>query len=96
MIRALWDVEQPGRSAASRAPTTGSTGAARGPAPRARRSSIWIGAYKPRMLALTGRKADGWLPSQSYLQPGDLAAGNAAIDAAAERTVATRARSAGC
>jgi hypothetical protein len=44
---------------------------------------IWIGAYKPRMLALTGRKADGWLPSLSYLQPGDLAAGNAAIDVAA-------------
>ena len=44
---------------------------------------IWIGAYKPRMLALTGRKADGWLPSQAYLEPGDLAAGNAAIDEAA-------------
>jgi alkanesulfonate monooxygenase SsuD/methylene tetrahydromethanopterin reductase-like flavin-dependent oxidoreductase (luciferase family) len=24
---------------------------------------IWIGAYKPRMLDLTGRLADGWLPS---------------------------------
>jgi len=45
--------------------------------------SVWIGAYKPRMLELTGRKADGWLPSLSYLQPGDLAAGNAAIDVAA-------------
>ena len=57
-------------------------GAARGPAP-AHPVEIWIGAYKPRMLALTGRKGDGWLPSLSYLQPGDLAAGNAAIDAAA-------------
>ena len=28
---------------------------------------IWIGAYKPRMLRLTGEKGDGWLPSQSYL-----------------------------
>ena len=35
------------------------------------------------MLALTGRKGDGWLPSLPYLQPGDLAAGNAAIDRAA-------------
>jgi alkanesulfonate monooxygenase SsuD/methylene tetrahydromethanopterin reductase-like flavin-dependent oxidoreductase (luciferase family) len=25
--------------------------------------SIWLGAYKPRMLSLTGRLADGWLPS---------------------------------
>jgi alkanesulfonate monooxygenase SsuD/methylene tetrahydromethanopterin reductase-like flavin-dependent oxidoreductase (luciferase family) len=44
---------------------------------------IWVGAYKPRMLALTGRKGDGWLPSLTYLKPGDLARGNAAIDAAA-------------
>jgi hypothetical protein len=35
------------------------------------------------MLALTGRKADGWIPSLAYLQPGDLEAGNARIDAAA-------------
>ena len=53
-----------------------------GPAPR-HAIELWIGAYKPRMLALTGRKGDGWLPSLSYLQPGDLAKGNAAIDAAA-------------
>src|SRR6478609_5993191 len=44
---------------------------------------IWLGAYKPRMLGLVGRKADGWLPSLGYLQPGDLAAGNARIDEAA-------------
>ena len=24
---------------------------------------IWLGAYKPRMLKLTGAKADGWVPS---------------------------------
>src|SRR3954470_18747308 len=58
-------------------------GAKRGPAP-AHTVSIWLGAYKPRMLALTGRRADGWLPSLSYLKPGDLAAGNALIDDAAE------------
>jgi alkanesulfonate monooxygenase SsuD/methylene tetrahydromethanopterin reductase-like flavin-dependent oxidoreductase (luciferase family) len=33
-----------------------------GPPPR-HDIEIWIGAYKPRMLALTGRLADGWLPS---------------------------------
>lgn len=58
-------------------------GAKRGPAP-AHDVSIWLGAYKPRMLALTGRRADGWLPSLEYLQPGDLAAGNAIIDEAAQ------------
>ncbi|MGY1856938.1 LLM class flavin-dependent oxidoreductase [Modestobacter sp. SYSU DS0290] len=57
-------------------------GAKRGPAP-AHDVGIWLGAYKPRMLALTGRRADGWLPSLSYLQPGDLARGNAVIDEAA-------------
>jgi hemerythrin-like domain-containing protein len=46
---------------------------------------IWLGAYKPGMLALTGRAADGWLPSLSYLQPGDLAAGNKLIDEAAQQ-----------
>lgn len=56
-------------------------GAKRGPAP-AHDVSIWLGAYKRRMLALTGRRADGWLPSMAYLQPGDLAAGNAVIDEA--------------
>jgi alkanesulfonate monooxygenase SsuD/methylene tetrahydromethanopterin reductase-like flavin-dependent oxidoreductase (luciferase family) len=30
-----------------------------GPAP-AHDMPIWLGAYKPRMLRLTGRKADGW------------------------------------
>src|SRR6185436_18106709 len=57
-------------------------GAKRGPAP-AHEVPIWLGAYKPRMLRLVGAKADGWLPSLSYLKPGDLAKGNAIIDEAA-------------
>ncbi|GAA0562080.1 hypothetical protein GCM10010172_51560 [Paractinoplanes ferrugineus] len=57
-------------------------GAKRGPAP-AHEVPIWLGAYKPRMLRLVGAKADGWLPSLSYLKPGDLARGNEIIDAAA-------------
>jgi alkanesulfonate monooxygenase SsuD/methylene tetrahydromethanopterin reductase-like flavin-dependent oxidoreductase (luciferase family) len=31
--------------------------------PPAHDIGIWLGAYKPRMLALTGRLADGWVPS---------------------------------
>src|SRR5919197_5243826 len=58
-------------------------GAKRGPEP-AHDMQIWLGALKPRMLRLIGEKADGWLPSSSYLQPGDLARGNRIIDEAAE------------
>jgi alkanesulfonate monooxygenase SsuD/methylene tetrahydromethanopterin reductase-like flavin-dependent oxidoreductase (luciferase family) len=57
-------------------------GAKRGPAP-AHEVPIWLGAYKPRMLRLVGAKADGWLPSLGYLQPGDLKRGNEIIDEAA-------------
>jgi alkanesulfonate monooxygenase SsuD/methylene tetrahydromethanopterin reductase-like flavin-dependent oxidoreductase (luciferase family) len=41
---------------------------------------IWLGAYKPRMLSLVGRAADGWLPSFGYVQPADLLEGNRRID----------------
>jgi len=59
-------------------------GAKRGPAP-AHDIGIWLGAYKPRMLRLTGAKADGWLPSLAYVQGLDeLAADNRIIDEAAE------------
>ncbi len=57
-------------------------GAHPGPAP-AHDVEIWLGAYKRRMLALTGAKADGWLPSMGYADPEDLPAMNAAIDEAA-------------
>ena len=81
IIRGIWDVDE-------RAPLRvhgtyhSVDGAKRGPAP-AHDVPIWLGAYKPRMLDLVGRKADGWLPSLGYLQPGALAAGNATIDDAA-------------
>jgi alkanesulfonate monooxygenase SsuD/methylene tetrahydromethanopterin reductase-like flavin-dependent oxidoreductase (luciferase family) len=44
---------------------------------------IWLGAYRPRMLALIGRAADGWVPSLGYVQPADLLEGNRRIDEAA-------------
>jgi alkanesulfonate monooxygenase SsuD/methylene tetrahydromethanopterin reductase-like flavin-dependent oxidoreductase (luciferase family) len=44
---------------------------------------IWIGAVKPRMLRVTGRLADGWLPSMGYVPPEALPEMNAVIDEAA-------------
>ncbi|WP_328519636.1 LLM class flavin-dependent oxidoreductase [Kribbella sp. NBC_00359] len=58
------------------------SGAKRGPEP-AHDVEIWLGAYKPRMLALTGRAANGWLPTSAYSGPDQLAAMNKIIDEAA-------------
>ncbi|MEV4458139.1 LLM class flavin-dependent oxidoreductase [Microbispora sp. NPDC049633] len=46
---------------------------------------LWIGAYKRRMLELTGRLGDGWVPSSGYAAPGELGAMSEILDAAAER-----------
>jgi alkanesulfonate monooxygenase SsuD/methylene tetrahydromethanopterin reductase-like flavin-dependent oxidoreductase (luciferase family) len=61
-------------------------GAQPGPPP-AHPVGIWVGAYGPRMLELTGRLGDGWLPSVggSYLAPDDVGARQRAIDEAARR-----------
>jgi alkanesulfonate monooxygenase SsuD/methylene tetrahydromethanopterin reductase-like flavin-dependent oxidoreductase (luciferase family) len=68
LIRDLWDTDAVGvvRHGGDYYPTVG---AKRGPTP-AHDIGIWVGAYKPRMLALTGATADGWLPSIEYLRGG--------------------------
>lgn len=59
-------------------------GARPGPAP-AHPIGIWLGAYGPRMLRVTGRLADGWLPSLGFGQftEDELAARHDVIDEAA-------------
>jgi alkanesulfonate monooxygenase SsuD/methylene tetrahydromethanopterin reductase-like flavin-dependent oxidoreductase (luciferase family) len=59
-------------------------GARPGPAP-AHPIGIWLGAYGPRMLRMTGRLADGWLPSLGFgqLTEDELAARHDVIDEAA-------------
>jgi alkanesulfonate monooxygenase SsuD/methylene tetrahydromethanopterin reductase-like flavin-dependent oxidoreductase (luciferase family) len=58
-------------------------GARPGPVP-AHEIGIWLGAMKPRALALTGRVADGWAaPLMNYLPPAAAAEAQAAIDRAA-------------
>lgn len=54
-----------------------------GPVP-AHDMQVWVGATGPRMLALIGREADGWIPSASFVPPEKLPEMNARIDAAAE------------
>lgn len=83
LIRDAWDPQQSGpldhdgefyrAEGAARAPY------AHGPIP------IWVGSYKPRMLALTGAVSDGWLPSLEYVDGGlpGVADGNQRIDDAA-------------
>ncbi|MGW2627575.1 LLM class flavin-dependent oxidoreductase [Micromonospora taraxaci] len=82
IIRQMWDTETRGGVRVD-GEFYRVVGAKRGPAP-AHPVPVWLGAYKPRMLQLTGRRADGWLPTLGYLQPGDLTKGNAIIDDAAQ------------
>ncbi|WP_413316693.1 LLM class flavin-dependent oxidoreductase [Agrococcus sp. 1P02AA] len=83
IIRAIWSTSERGGVRVD-GQHHRATGAKRGPRP-AHPIPIHVGAYKPRMLRLTGELGDGWLPSLGYLQPGDLARGNDAIDQAAAR-----------
>lgn len=58
------------------------SGARPGPPPTGE-PGIWLGAYGPRMLRLTGAKAAGWMPSAGFLPPDKLPAAVARVDAAA-------------
>lgn len=84
VIRALWAADEPGRADVD-GKYYSLTGARRGPA-SPHPIGISIGAYKPRMLRLTGRAADGWLPSFGYLESLDaFARMNTLIDEGAEQ-----------
>jgi alkanesulfonate monooxygenase SsuD/methylene tetrahydromethanopterin reductase-like flavin-dependent oxidoreductase (luciferase family) len=53
--------------------------------PPAHPIGIWVGAFKPRMIRLVGRKADGWLPSLGVLTREEMRAAHEQIDEAAEK-----------
>ncbi|HEY8803063.1 MAG TPA: LLM class flavin-dependent oxidoreductase [Candidatus Dormibacteraeota bacterium] len=80
VIRALW---KPGPPVSLRGKYYSLAGAQPGPPPP-HPIAIWLGAYKKRMLRLTGLKADGWIPSLGYASPDELGKMNQTIDAAAE------------
>lgn len=71
VIREIWAADRPGPVRVD-GEHYRVHGAKRGPAP-AHDVGIWVGAYKPRMLRLIGRAADGWLPSLGYLPGGPAA-----------------------
>lgn len=88
VIRALWT---PGRAVNLAGEHYRLRGAQPGPPPP-HPIGIWVGAYKPRMLRLTGRLADGWFPSSPYAPPAALAEMTRILDGAAiDETVARNA-----
>jgi alkanesulfonate monooxygenase SsuD/methylene tetrahydromethanopterin reductase-like flavin-dependent oxidoreductase (luciferase family) len=66
------------------------TGVHPGPPP-AHPIEIWIGAYRPRMLNLTGRLGDGWIPSLRYAPPERIPEMQQRVDEAAEEAGRQRA-----
>jgi alkanesulfonate monooxygenase SsuD/methylene tetrahydromethanopterin reductase-like flavin-dependent oxidoreductase (luciferase family) len=81
IIRAVWAGERNIRVDGEHYRVHGAHG---GPMP-AHTMGIWLGAYGPRMMRVTGRLADGWLPSVPRLPAEELDDRHAAIDEAARR-----------
>lgn len=79
VIRAMWSGQ---RSVSTDGEYYRLTGVHPGPRP-SQGLGIWLGAYGPRMLELTGTKADGWLPSSGFLGLDRLGEASARVDAAA-------------
>ncbi|TQJ23358.1 FAD/FMN-containing dehydrogenase [Micromonospora sp. A202] len=82
VLRGVWDAEAPGSLRRDGKYYYPIPGMRRGPAP-AHDIDIWLGAYQPKMLALTGQKANGWLPTLEYLRSPDRVTANRLIDEAA-------------
>lgn len=83
VIRAIWAVDEPGGATVD-GEFYAVRGAKRGPV-SPHPIGITIGAYGPRMLNLTGRLADGWVPSFGYLKGANaLTDMNRRIDEGAE------------
>ncbi len=81
IIRAMWTSQ--GRRLRFDGAHYQLAGVSPGPAP-AHAVQIWIGANKPRALALTGKLADGWVaPLMNWKPPAQAAQANEVIDRAA-------------
>lgn len=82
VIRAMWSGQRSIRYDGRRYRLSG---VHPGPPP-AHDIAVWLGVSGPKMLALTGRVADGWVPSNTYFPPDVLPDMHARIDAAAADT----------
>lgn len=80
VIRLLWDPDGGGAYDGEHYQLSG---ARPGPAPPSE-IPIVLGAYGPRMLGLTGRTADGWVPSLQFAGPDRIPQMQERIDEAAE------------
>ncbi len=82
LIHAFFAARRCGSTASTTRPRVGGPG----PAP-AHPIGLWLGAYGPRMLRLTGRLGDGWLPSigEHYLSEEEALERHSVIDEAAKR-----------
>jgi alkanesulfonate monooxygenase SsuD/methylene tetrahydromethanopterin reductase-like flavin-dependent oxidoreductase (luciferase family) len=81
IIRAFWSGE---RTIAFEGEQYSVKGLHPGPPP-AHEIGIWLGVGKPRALALTGRLADGWVPSLGWATPELVPGMNRRIDEAAAK-----------
>jgi alkanesulfonate monooxygenase SsuD/methylene tetrahydromethanopterin reductase-like flavin-dependent oxidoreductase (luciferase family) len=79
VIHALWSGKRAVRAGGS---IYSVSGVHPGPTPSAG-LGVWVGSYGPKMLALTGAKAQGWMPSLSYLGLDRLGEASERIDDAA-------------
>ncbi len=83
VLRALWQSTTPGHAVSFSGQYYQLKNAQPGPAP-AHPIGIWLGALGPRMLGLTGRLADGWIVSATYIPPENILPLRAIIDEAAQ------------
>lgn len=79
IIRAIWSGSRGVRISGEHYQVSG---VQPGPVP-ARDIGIWLGVLGPRMLRLTGRIGDGWVPSMAYRPPADARDSHRIIDDAA-------------
>ena len=82
VIRAMWSGQ---RSVRHEGAHYRLAGVHPGPPP-AHDIALWLGVGGPKMLALTGQIADGWVPSNTYFPPAALPGMHARIDEAALAT----------
>ncbi|MEV0685486.1 LLM class flavin-dependent oxidoreductase [Nocardia sp. NPDC050378] len=81
VIRLMWSGQRSVRYDGSHYQLAGvHPGPAPTPAP-----GIWLGVRGPRLLRALGRKADGWVPSSSYVPPSDLPEMQRRIDDSAQQ-----------